>query len=212
MLRGILYYKLDSLSTMMGPRFRSIGQSLFRSGLAMQGESAHTETLVPSMRCVPVSDSKYPRLLSSDWVAPNATVIGDVQLGEGASLWHGVVVRGDTAAVNIGKNSIVEDLAHIGSTTAQEGDTVTIGENVHIGANAKVDVCTLDNFSFVGMGASVQRGGTVESFGVLAAGAVLTEGNTVPSGQIFVGSPAHYLRDLTQEEKHLMAEHKLEMQ
>jgi len=158
---------------------------------------------------VPVSDSKYPKLLESDWVAPNATVIGDVKMAEGASLWHGVVVRGDTAAVTIGKNSIIQDLAHIGS---RSGEAVVIGENVHIGANAKLDACTLDNFSFVGMGASVQRGGKVESFGVLSAGAVLFEDDVVPSGQIFVGNPAVYLRDLTQEEKHLMAEHKLEMQ
>jgi gamma-carbonic anhydrase len=62
------------------------------------------------------------------------------------------------------------------------------------------------------MGATVSRGAHIEAFGVLAAGAVLHEGQSLPSGQIFAGSPAHYLRDLTQEEKHLMSEHKLEMQ
>lgn len=86
-----------------------------------------------------------------------------------------------------------------------------IGENVHVGTNANLDVCTLDNFAFVGMNATVHRGGKVESFGVLSAGAVLSADDVVPAGQIFVGSPARYLRDLTQEEKHLMAEHKLEM-
>ena len=83
---------------------------------------------------------------------------------------------------------------------------------MQVGANSRLDACTLENFAFVGMGASVHRGAKVESFGVLSAGGVLEEGNTVPSGQIFAGSPAAYLRDLTQEEKHLMAEHKLEMQ
>jgi len=68
---------------------------------------------------------------------------------------------------------------------------------VHVGANVQLDACTLENFAVVGMGASVHRGGKVESFGVLSAGAVLQEGDVVPSGQIFVGSPAHYLRDLT---------------
>lgn len=133
-------------------------------------------------------------------------------MGEGASLWHGVVIRGDTAAVSIGKNSIVQDLVRIASNAGLEGDKVVIGENVQIGANAELDACTLENFAYVGMGATVHRGAKVESFGVLSAGAVLNEGEVVPSGQIFVGSPAHYLRDLTQEEKHLMAEHKLEMQ
>ena len=62
------------------------------------------------------------------------------------------------------------------------------------------------------MGATVHSGSTVESFGVVSAGAVVGANTTVPSGQIFAGNPANYLRDLTQEEKHLMAEHKLEMQ
>ena len=62
------------------------------------------------------------------------------------------------------------------------------------------------------MGASVHKGACVEPFGVVSAGAVVEAGVTVPSGQIFAGSPAKYLRDLTQEEKHLMAEHKMEMQ
>jgi len=55
----------------------------------------HDDRLVPSLRCVPISDSKYPKLLDADWVAPNCTVIGDVTLGAGSSLWHGVIARGD---------------------------------------------------------------------------------------------------------------------
>jgi len=80
------------------------------------------------MRCIPISDSKFPRLLASDWVAPNATVIGDVHLGEGASLWHGTVIRGDQATINIGKNSIIQDNVHIGSNS--NTGVVTIGDNV----------------------------------------------------------------------------------
>ena len=82
-------------------------------------------------------------------------MIGDVRLGEGASLWHGVIVRGDTAAVQIGKNSVVQDLTRIASSTSTEGDKVTIGENVYVGANVSLDACTLEDNSFVGMGASV---------------------------------------------------------
>lgn len=61
------------------------------------------------MRCVPLSDTVFPKLLKSDWVAPNATVIGDVEVGEGSSLWFGTVVRGDSASVKIGKNTILMD-------------------------------------------------------------------------------------------------------
>jgi hypothetical protein len=98
---------MENATVSMGPRFRAWGQSLFKAGMAAQGASGHQDTMQPSLRCVPISDSKYPKLLDSDWVAGNATVIGDVKLGEGASLWHGVIVRGDTAAVQIGKNSVV---------------------------------------------------------------------------------------------------------
>lgn len=148
----------------------------------------------------------------ADWVAPNATVVGDVSLGQGASLWHGVTVRGDTAAVEIGKNSIIQDRCQVGSQTRKAGDKVTIGDNVYVGANATLDACTLESFSYIGMGATVGRGSTVESFAVVASGAVVPEGATVPSGQIWAGSPARYLRDLTQEEKHLISEYHLEMQ
>ena len=83
---------------------------MFRQGIAMQGEMGHRDMRVPSLRMIPISDSKFPKLLDSDWVAPNATVIGDVHLAEGSSLWHGSVIRGDTAKIIIGKNTVVQDL------------------------------------------------------------------------------------------------------
>ena len=102
---------------------------------------------------------------------------------------------------------------HIGSTSNRAaGDKVTIGENAYVGANAVLDACTIEPFGYVGMGASVGKGATVESFSVVAAGAQVAENATVPSGQIWAGTPARYLRDLTQEEKHLISEHHLEMQ
>ncbi len=220
-----MFYKMENLSVSLGPIFRKWGVQLFKSGMANQGSSAHADRIVPSLRCVPTSAGTYPKLLDvslyinflinmfqGDWIAPNATVIGDVQLGAGSSIWHSVIVRGDTASIKIGKNTTVQDLARIASNSAHAGDRVVIGDNVYIGPNASLDACTIEDNSFVGMGASVARGAKVEAFGVLAAGATLAEGQTVRSGQIFAGSPAHYLRDLTQEEKHLMSEHKLEMQ
>lgn len=212
MLKGVLYYKLENMTHKVGPVLRKWGQGIYRAGVANQGASGHEDYAVPSLRCVPISESKYPRLLDSDWVAPNATVIGDVKLGEGASLWHGVVVRGDTAAVTIGKNTTVQDCTRIASSRRGKGDAIKIGENVYVGANVSLDACTLEDNSFVGMGSTVKRGAKVEPFAVVSAGAVVEEGTVVPSGQIFAGAPAKYLRDLTQAEKHLMSEHKLEMQ
>ena len=134
-------------------------------------------------------------------------------LGQGSSLWHGVTVRGDTASVSVGKNCVISDLAYIASVNKrQQGDKVVIEDNVFVGPNASLDACQLESFSYVGMGASIGRGSVVESFAVVAAGAKVPEGVTVPSGQIWAGSPAHYLRDLTQEEKHIISESNLEMQ
>jgi len=84
----------------------------------MQGEMGHRDVRVPSLRCIAVSDSKFPKILDSDWVAPNATVIGDVHVAEGSSLWHGAILRGDTAKINIGKNSVIQDNTQIKSTDA----------------------------------------------------------------------------------------------
>jgi len=120
--------------------------------------------------------------LQGDWIAPNATVIGDVSLGQGSSLYHSVIIRGDTAQITIGRNTTVQDLTRIASNRAAPGDRITIGDNVYIGANASLDACTVHDNAFVGMGASVARGATVESFGVLAAGSQLEEGQTVRSG------------------------------
>ena len=100
----------------------------------------------------------------------------------------------------------------MGSHAKAEGDKVEIGDNVYVGANAQLDCCELESFSYVGMGASVGKGSVVESFAVVAAGANVPENTVVPSGQIYAGSPARYLRDLTQQEKHLIGEHHFEMQ
>jgi len=113
-----LFYQLEHLAARTGPKIRAAGQHLARQGLAMQGEAGHEDTMQPSLRCIPVSKSKYPRALLSDWVAPNAVLVGDVTTGEGSSLWHGAVLRGDTAQITIGRNSFIQDNSHVGSSAA----------------------------------------------------------------------------------------------
>jgi len=83
---------------------------------------------------------------------------------------------------------------------------------VFVGPNAHLDSCTLDDFSYIGMGATIQKGVVVEPYAVVAAGAVIPEGTVVLSGQVWAGSPAQYLRDVTQEEKHQISEYIIEMQ
>jgi carbonic anhydrase/acetyltransferase-like protein (isoleucine patch superfamily) len=107
---------------------------------------------------------------------------------------------------------MIQDNSRVGSNSKGEGDAVNIGDNVYVGANVRLDTCELESFAYVGMGASVGKGSKVESFAVVAAGANVPEGTTVPTGQVYAGSPARYLRDLTQHEKHLIGEHHFEMQ
>ena len=92
---------------------------------------------------------------------------------------------------------MIQDLTRIASNASRAGDEVRIGHNVYVGANVSLDACTLEDNAFVGMGATVSRGARVQPFGVVSAGAHVPENVTVPSGQIFAGSPAKYLRDLT---------------
>lgn len=106
-MKGALFYKLENMTCAMGPQVRRWGQQMFKQGMAMQGEMAHQDTIVPSLRCIPISNSKYPKTLDADFVAPNACLIGDIKMGEGSSVWHGTTLRGDTASINIGKNSLI---------------------------------------------------------------------------------------------------------
>jgi len=77
----------------------------------------HEDTPQPSLRCVPSASGKYPDALSSDWVAPNAVLIGDVTMKEGSSVWHGVKLRGDLSKITIGRNSMVQDNSRVGANS-----------------------------------------------------------------------------------------------
>lgn len=213
MIRGLLYYKLEHFTVKTwSPFLRRTGQNMFRKGQQLVNYEHQDDRLAPSLRVVPISDSKYPKLLGSDFVAPNVACIGDVTLGEGSSLWHACVVRGDQAKISIGKNVVIQDLVHIGNSNAVEGDEIYIGDNSFVGANASLDGCTLEPFAYVGMGSKIGKGSVVESFAIVASGAVIPPGTTVKSGQVWAGHPAKYLRDVTQEEKHLINEQTLELQ
>jgi len=106
-LKGALYYKLENATVSLGPKIRKMGKDVFSKGMEMQGPMAHQDYLVPSLRCIPISKSKFPKTLDADWVAPNAVLIGDIKMGDGSSVWHGATLRGDTATISIGKNSMI---------------------------------------------------------------------------------------------------------
>ena len=145
-------------------------------------------------------DGVSPRIAPDAWVAPTAAVIGDVELGAGASIWFHCVVRGDTNHIRIGARSNIQDncLLHV---NPGDGMACIIGEDVTVGHMAIVHAATLHDRAFVAMGAVVLDGAVIEGGGVLAAGAVLTPGKRIGANELWAGTPAKLLRVLGEEER-----------
>ena len=129
--------------------------------------------------------------------ADNATLIGDVVMGNSCSVWFQAVVRGDVNRIVIGDNVNIQDGAVIHAT--YKTAPTTIGNNVSIGHNSIVHGCTIYDNVLVGMGAIVMDDAVVESNSIIAAGAVVTKNTIVPSGTVFGGLPAKKIRDTSPE-------------
>ncbi len=147
----------------------------------------------------------YPKIHSTALIMPGAVVIGDVEIGEYSNIWPGVVVRGDINYIRIGKRTNIQDGTIIHVTRkdlAPAGGGMTIiGDDVTVGHQAVLHACTLENASFVGMGATVIDGVIVQSGAMVAAGAMVTYRKIVPTGEIWAGNPAKFLREMKQSEK-----------
>jgi carbonic anhydrase/acetyltransferase-like protein (isoleucine patch superfamily) len=129
--------------------------------------------------------------------ADNATLIGDVVMGDSCSVWFQAVVRGDVHRIRIGNHVNIQDGAVIHATYRTA--PTTIGNNVSIGHNAIVHGCTIHDNVLVGMGAIIMDDAVVESNCIIAAGAVVTKNTTVPSGTVFGGMPAKKIKDTSPE-------------
>lgn len=150
-----------------------------------------------------------PTIDNSAFVAPNAIVSGDTKIGKNSSIWFGCSVRGDVCHIRIGDNTNIQDNSvihvtrpnHIANKTGAEGAPAIIGSNVTVGHNAIIHACIIEDNAFIGMGAIVMDLARVEEYGMLAAGAVLTPHKIVKKGELWVGNPAKFYRNLTEEEK-----------
>jgi carbonic anhydrase/acetyltransferase-like protein (isoleucine patch superfamily) len=147
---------------------------------------------------------RSPRVDSTAFIAPGAQLIGDVEIGAEASIWYNCVLRGDVNRIRVGARTNIQDgsVIHVDSPKpgAEEGHPTIIGSDVLIGHLAMVHGCILRDRAFVGLGSIVMDGCEIESDAMLAAGAMLTPGKRVPSGQLWAGRPAKYVRDLTPQE------------
>jgi carbonic anhydrase/acetyltransferase-like protein (isoleucine patch superfamily) len=132
------------------------------------------------------------------FVAPNATVIGDVTLTAKVSIWFSAVVRADKDRIVIGEGSNIQDNCVVHTS---KGHPVIVGSNVSVGHGAILHGCTLDDQVLVGMGAIVLNGAKVGSGSLIGAGAVVTEGMDVPAGSVVVGVPAKVIKQTTEAQK-----------
>lgn len=140
---------------------------------------------------------KSPEIPANCWLAENATVVGDVVMGENCSVWFNAVVRGDVNSIRFGNNVNIQDGAVVHCT--YQKTTVNLGNNVSVGHNALVHGCTVGDNVLIGMGAIVMDNCVIEANCIIAAGAVLLEGTKVESGSIYAGVPAKKVKDLSPE-------------
>lgn len=131
------------------------------------------------------------------FIAPNATIVGDVKIGEYCSVWFNAVIRGDVNSIEIGNNVNVQDGVCIHCT--YEKTKTKIGNHVSIGHNAIIHGCTLDDNVLIGMGAIIMDNAHINSNTIIAAGALVTENMICESGSIYAGVPAKKIKNISQE-------------
>jgi carbonic anhydrase/acetyltransferase-like protein (isoleucine patch superfamily) len=147
-------------------------------------------------------EGKLPVLGRGVFIAENAVVIGDVEVGDFGNIWYNCVIRGDEHEIRIGARTNIQDgtIVHV-----TEGLYRTlIGANVTIGHNGLIHGCTLEDSCLIGIGAIVLDDAVVESGAIVAAGAVVTQGKRIPSGQVWAGCPARPLRDVNDAERQML--------
>lgn len=160
--------------------------------------------MVPSFRSIPYK-STFPRLLKSQFIAPNCTIIGDVETGHNSSLFFGVTIRSENSKVIIGKDTVIQDNTQI-LNSCNDFKTISIGNKVTIGCNCYIDSSTIDDDVVIGNGATIHKNSHIMTGSYIAAGSVVLPSTTIPKNQIWAGNPAKYLRDIKPDEKDTIAE------
>lgn len=142
-------------------------------------------------------NGKTPQIGEDCYIAENATIVGEVTMGNQCSIWFNAVLRGDVHFIKMGDKVNVQDGAVVHCTYKKS--PTTIGNNVSIGHNAIVHGCTIKDNVLIGMGSIVMDDCMIESHSIVAAGAVLAKGTHVPEGTIFAGVPAKKIKDISPE-------------
>lgn len=144
---------------------------------------------------------KTPRIPGECFVAETASVIGDVTLGEGASVWYGAVVRADAEPITVGAGTNIQDCAVL---HCDRGFPLVLGRDVTVGHSAIVHGATVRDRVMIGMHATVMNGSVIGEDSIIGAGALVTEGTVVPPGSLVLGVPGKVVRPVTEEQRQLI--------
>lgn len=144
-------------------------------------------------------DGVMPVIGERVFLAPNATLIGDVVVGDDAGIWFGAILRGDVKEIRIGARSNLQDGVILHGS--KHGTGVYVGEDVTIGHGAIIHACRVESHAFIGMGAVLMDDCVIEGGALVAAAALVPPGKRVPSGELWGGNPARKMRDLSEAER-----------
>jgi carbonic anhydrase/acetyltransferase-like protein (isoleucine patch superfamily) len=149
-----------------------------------------------------------PKIGHSTYIDDSAVVIGNVTIGNNASIWPATVIRGDVESISIGDDTNIQDgsvlhVTHYGKFT-NRGYPLTIGKGVTVGHRAIAHACTIGDYCLIGMGAIIMDDAVIEDYVMLGAGALVPSGKTLESGHLYVGSPAKLVRPLKDSEREFL--------
>ncbi len=147
----------------------------------------------------------FPKLEKNVWIAPNSTVIGNVEIGEDSSIWFGCVVRGDVHYIKIGERTNIQDMSmihvtHFKNPDMSDGYPTIIGNDVTVGHKVMLHGCTIEDGCLIGMNATILDGAVIGKESIVGAGALITKNKKFPPRSLIVGAPAKVARELTDKE------------
>ncbi|BCD62852.1 gamma-carbonic anhydrase [Nitratiruptor sp. YY08-26] len=147
----------------------------------------------------------FPKIGQNAWIAPDATVVGNVEIGKESSIWFGCVIRGDVHYIKIGDRTNIQDLSmihvtHYKKPDMSDGYPTIIGNDVTVGHRVMLHGCTIEDACLIGMNATILDGAVIGKESIVGAGALVTGGKKFPPRSLILGTPAKVVRELTDKE------------
>jgi len=197
--------KSFSANSWLSGFLKETGASLYKMGGSLEGKFYEEAQLSQHKRLV-TFDNVKPSIGQHAWIAPNASVIGKVEIGAQSSVWYGSVLRGDVNNIKIGKKTNIQDrcVVHVASGDLEHNTKpplpTIIGNNVTVEAGSIIHACVLEDGSKIEIGSKILDGAKVGANSIVSAGSLVTAGQVIPSGELWSGTPAKFVRKLTQQE------------